>query len=514
MVLEGYKQNKKIFTSPLESAIGDKLQKTSYLDDTLPNILWIAFLYNRLGLNDTINLITKICKALDIKGFMSEMYFKISAKSLLKELNETELKTLKEKFYDFITIYPRSPLLKIYTQQELDNYFRCFDKSLEEIQKVAVSLDDKRSELTVITLGILIKSMINNNILQGMDTKYTNLDFLESNISNKDVKGEYGAHYRSLIQIFLMLDNNSKRWSEYFWNIGANTNCNNLETIFGEDIRLLLEDEEFVVNPEDLNYMLTTNKQFQIIFENILKTMDYEKFRFRTTHFYRDQIILGLINREITLIRKILTNHNLWEKEIVSILFRSIIENHINLLWFHKNGTEDDALSFIDYGWGNMVLYNSKLKEKLPKLKQNTYFEKLTKKFDEDIEKETNPMLQDVKIGNWTNNTIRNMSIDINRKELHDLYSVFSDMSHGSWNILIDKFLKFCTNPLHKRHKIPKIYRDNINFMTPFMCMNYLLELLHFINLNYDLKINKKDYEQIKTIRNEFEIKFLKRWKT
>jgi len=513
MVLETYKRYKNRYINPLESKVGDKIKRISYLDDTLPNIFWVAYMYSKLGLNKTLNLVTKICKILNINGFMCEMYSKVSIKLLLKELTNGELNLLKKIFYDFITIYPRSPILKIYTQLDLDNYSKIPDKSIIEIQNVAVFLDDKRSDLTIITLGIIITSMVKNNKLKLLSDEFTNLNFLESNIGNDKIRDRYGAHYRSLI-LSLAFNNYSKKWSEYFWDIGKYTHCYYLENIFGKEIRNIFESEDYSITPNELNYIINTNKQFQNIFENIFNSIDYEFFKFSKNHFYRDQIIMGLINRELNLIRKVLVNYNFWEKEVVSIMFRSIIENHIYLLWFHKKSTEDDALSFIDYGQGNMVLYNEKLKERLPNLKQNTYFKKLTEKFDEEIERETQPILQNVKVGNWTNNTIRDMSIAIERKELHDLYSVFSDVTHGSWNVLIDKYMKFCTNPLHKRHKIPKQYKDNINFPTPFMCMNYLLELLYFMNVNYNLKINKKDYKLIKRIQNEFERKFLKRWKT
>jgi len=265
MVLEGYKQYKKTFTNPLESSLGGVIQKTSYLDDTLPNILWIAFLYVNTNLSEASMFVSKISKALNIRGFMSEMY-DISCEKVKKELTEDELKKIKDLFLDFITIYPRSPLIKLYTQQELDGYRRIFENSLIKIQKVAIHLDNKYSELTIITLGILINSLVKNNKLSGIDEKYLNLNNLESNIQNDDIKGEFGGVYRSSIQIILMLDEKSKKWSEYFWNVGKNTNCNDLEKLFGEEIKYLFEDEDYSITTDDLNYIINTNKLSQNIF--------------------------------------------------------------------------------------------------------------------------------------------------------------------------------------------------------------------------------------------------------
>lgn len=514
MVLEGYKQNKKTFTNPLESAVGGLVTRTNYLDDIFPNLLWISHLYLKLGLDKTINFVNKICKASKVYGFMHEMYSKINAEILLTELTEAELTELKETLFDFVVVFPHSPISKIYSQKDFDTIHRDFKKSLEEIGYTAIHLDYKYSEVSIITFGILINCMISNGKLSGIDNKYIDLKFLEQNILNNDVIGEFGGVYRSSIQCCLIMNDSSKRWANYFWKRGLCTRCHFLEGIFGEDIRDMYEDSEDGLSQDQLQYILKTTKQFQIIIPKIIESIDYEKHAFSIDRLHREQIIFGLINRELNLLRKILSNHNLWEKEVVSILFRSVVENHIHILWFHKKASEEDAYSFIDYGLGNMVLYNSKLKEKSEKIENNTYFKKLIKKFDRDLEKEANSMMQNVRVGNWTTNTARTMSIDINRKELHDLYSVYSDMSHGSWNVLIDKYMKFCTNPFHKRHKIPKKYYDIINFPTPFMCMNFLLELLNFLRVEYQLFSDKKIFYEVKEIRDGFEIKFLKRWRT
>ena len=55
-VLDDHKQQGKVFTPPMITALSDKLNFTKWSNDLLPNLVWIGLLIDELGEKEAINI--------------------------------------------------------------------------------------------------------------------------------------------------------------------------------------------------------------------------------------------------------------------------------------------------------------------------------------------------------------------------------------------------------------------------------------------------------------------------
>ncbi|MBL7147756.1 MAG: hypothetical protein ISS82_02935 [Nanoarchaeota archaeon] len=517
MVLEEYKKKGKFYhINPLESQLGNKLEKVSSLDEIYPEIFWIYFIYKKLGLKKVLEILNELTKNKIFSGFISELIplTKEKLEEIKKELSQENLNILKQNFKEIIIFFKECPLKFIYEEKELEEIYEEKQEISNDLIDCLLELDYKYSFGYILSLGFYIQNLIflgRIEIPKGINFEL-DLNDLEKNKESKKHLSKYGGKLRSLSLCLIGSQNKEQtlKWRNYFWKEGIEkTNCYELIKIYGSNIYFYGEDDPEELTPQIKEYLknfclIIDKKIREIIDKDIFKNYEYTY-----ENLEKDQIIIGLLNREIFLCKKILGNLDYWEKEIITILHRVLIENHINLIWFNEKSTKENCKDFIFQGLSNEKLYIEKLKELNRKLNSN-YQKGLIQKFEKNFEKKTEPLLQDIRLSNLTN--IRKKAEDINQKELHWLYDSLSDTLHSNWAFLSDKYLKPCTNPLHKRHLIPKIYQNYTNLNTPFIILSLLIDILEYLKQKLNINISDEDLNFLKKELNKFQKIFLKRW--
>src|SRR3989344_7565423 len=361
-----------------------------------------------------------------------------------------------------------------------------------------LELDYKYSFGYIMTLGIYTKNLVDIGKIKSNENVELNLNLedLERNQESKEHLSKYGGQLRALSLMIIPNTNFDKTWKNYFWKDGLEkTGCYDLTKIYGGTIYFYGEDIPEDLTPQVREYLKKWSSE---VYQKIKEIIDgdlFKDYKYSYEDLEKNQIVTGLLNREIFLFKKIVGNLVYWEKEIITILHRVILENHINLIWFNEKSKKEDCKKFIFQGLSDKKLYIEKIKE-LNKNLNSKYQEQLIRKFEEDLWKETNPMLQDIKIGEVVN--IRKKSEELNLTELHWIYDALSDTSHANWTFLSDKYLKLCTNPLHKRHLIPKNYYEYTNLESIIIIFSMLIEILGYSKQRLNINLENKDLDHLK----------------
>ncbi len=145
---------------------------------------------------------------------------------------------------------------------------------------------------------------------------------------------------------------------------------------------------------------------------------------------------------------------------------RAIVEAHITLSYLIKKDQHDLWSSFRAYGSGQAKLAFLKLEdlESPPGFVSPELLEGLA---NEDLWAE----FVDINIGHWDKTNLRAMSIAADQKATYDLhYSWSSTFAHSHWCAVRDSVFVTCGNPLHRAHRIPRPETRPLGDVIPDAC--------------------------------------------
>lgn len=182
---------------------------------------------------------------------------------------------------------------------------------------------------------------------------------------------------------------------------------------------------------------------------------------FKTEFF---EVIGGMLARQANLTTQFAKSPSIWNPDIAPLIYRTQIDNYINLAWILEDDSDTRSKRFILYGLGQEKLAIEHLESNDNKdtianeyiyAKKNWLNEQL---FD---------FLTEVDLANWSGLTTRKMAEEANCLDLYNYaYSPFSSAIHNMWPHIARHDLKKCQNPIHKKHRIPLInkhYQSDFN---------------------------------------------------
>ena len=508
MVLDSYVKKGNIFVNPLDAIIGNKLNKTDYLDDVLPNITWIAILFKKEGLEKTRKILDNLFKVIDeinnhsnINGFLCNFRLLSSENwnKIKENLDSDVLDTLRSDLAIIVYLYPRCPLIHLYEQEWLDSHPIDKEPTLKEIIKIFDELNYKLSFLSTISIGLLITSQIKRGRLVIRKEHLANfdLDYLINNWDSEEAK-KIRPSFRATIQ--MLIDNTEKvrsYWANYFWKRGFEiSDCNIIFEIYKKEIE---KNKQNFEKNEDYS------KKIAEIISSIAELLDsiysnlFKNYTYDSKELYRDEVLLGLFNRQFKLLKNIILDIGLWKEEIGRILLRSALDSYFLLIYFKTKATVDEVGKYIDYGLGKEKLLIEHLKQNAKTDSHKKFFEKIAKEFDESLERDINTMFLNVNIGDWKDFSYRDLAIKIDKKGMYDyIYTPLSEVIHGGWASIRKHSLRPCYNPLHKRHKIPNTSQMRYDTLIVYFALKLMIELLIFGNDQLNLDINAGSIKKIK----------------
>lgn len=217
----------------------------SYIDKVLPEIIWQAFLNDKLGVTRGSHISLKLFKEIESilgvdKGklfcFISnfELLTKAQIDSLVGVLFlDEDFKEIKEAILPFIKVFPECPLKVLYHEQ----ISKFSDKDLDYVKSIINSILDKTSVISVHSLSSIIYYAFQlerievhkeSSLLKIQEIKY----YPETEVS-RIVAGMVRASVNAFFQSDIFIVNDSE-WRNYFWNRAHQIEPNHIDNLYFE----------------------------------------------------------------------------------------------------------------------------------------------------------------------------------------------------------------------------------------------------------------------------------------
>ncbi|MBN1629443.1 MAG: hypothetical protein JW990_06760 [Thermoleophilia bacterium] len=167
----------------------------------------------------------------------------------------------------------------------------------------------------------------------------------------------------------------------------------------------------------------------------------------------KGEVFFGLLSRVIRLYSLIMADTNLWQRDTGGIMVRCLADTAITFGYLAKAATEEEVSTFIRYGEGQEKLLMLHLQDTHPGALG------LDGRTADEISDELGGFhteLLNIELGNWSKKDTRKMALAAGMEKLYRLiYSPASSEVHGEWGSLKHATLCYCTEPLHRLHRMP-----------------------------------------------------------
>jgi hypothetical protein len=421
----------------------DNLKKVSWINDRLPEYLWVALIVSLLDREEAIE---------NLK-WSSRFFFDLPESERPADISLTELANLDDRILDNFIIFLvdelglkeiLKPLVIFKDLPGLENWKKHLivedpDKEWEKIyQTVARCFDHQSQEATdcrwartlfhVVTRRLQVPKEMAEQILH-----YPNVGDMRQvrpiirsseMMLNFNPDGSMPTYY----------------WSESFWEQGMKeTPCWFLD-IGKRPI------SKFVFDSSKIKDLLDNLKEHSV---STKKTTGIDA---------KHDAVFGLSFYCLEILRELTQDGN--STSILSRMgLRTIAESYITLAYLCSRNDAELWQVYRVYGSGQAKLAFLKLDEMEDKPK---YIEPETLRAlaGEDQWEE----FVEINLGNWENTNLRKMSESANVKDVYNSYYDWtSGFAHGQWAAVRNTVFETCGNPVHRLHRIPKLEKPQFN---------------------------------------------------
>lgn len=423
--------NRQLIPPFLTGEIGERIELHSWSQERLPEYLWIGMLRNSVDRKTFFN------KMWYLKEYILNTYKddigKFSTILKMPSKNKLELfRKIKELFGEHVldplvvVSYFDKDLRKVFYNKDNTN-----DNRIQVIEEVAKKMYDRYDEIAmdVRYMVIIFKSkrlhfMKGQVIIEAL-TKYpsTRLDDPIIEMYKLEISSLEGMNF-------------GEKWeySEYFYEeMYLMSDCNPMVIDFGK------------------NTLKKQLKEKLLYIRNLLTKSEEIKYN------HKKNVIMGNLAYIYKLINEIYTGN--LENSIVSrLVMRTLVEIYINLKFISLKEAEKKDIweSYKDYGAGKYKNIYKKIEEEKSVCPENSHLEKNLLKILANETKSEEFITIDFR--NFANKSIRQKFIDVNEKDLYDVfYDYDTCFTHGYWSAIRESALLFCDNPLHNYHSVPDI---------------------------------------------------------
>lgn len=171
------------------------------------------------------------------------------------------------------------------------------------------------------------------------------------------------------------------------------------------------------------------------------------------------EAIGGLLARQATLTIELAQAPSSWNGHIAPLVLRCQTDAHITLAWILEDPAER-SVQYIHYGLGQEKLFIEHLEAERAESAGDDD-EMLVQMIEARKAWLSNQLAEwatEVNVGSWSGMSARDMAREIGRESLyHFAYSPFSGPVHNMWQHVGIYNVQPCTNPMHKRHLVPKV---------------------------------------------------------
>jgi hypothetical protein len=427
--------------SPMNASLGDSLHLSSWAKERMPEYLWLGLILLKYGRRDGLERAGKIL--FEIAG-VTDKLLKPSFSSLLNLPSSTQrsIYLIIQNYVDKDTLTPLTVIYRSSLYPDFNEFFSLSTYSVERrvntlAEAVELFLPNQSNETT--DLKFLILSFLGFSdrlkIFSGLTETIEALENYAYTEHDDEKMSSYRPIIRSTEGVTGVIEADSG-FSTHFWvSFGKLTPCKPMKIEFEKSTK---NSNELITDCRKiLEYVLYTNKD---------KSLVDDKF----------DVILGSVNYAVKVfdevVSKDLSNGILGRHGI-----RTIIEIYIILKYLLKIEDEHPKI------WEEYKLYGiGKYKLILLKAREDNNFDRKSHFVPPVAEFLINEIrfeeFVDSDFRYFDNKNIREKSIDVNEKELYDLfYDYDSSFTHGLWGAIRESSMLQCNNPSHKYHLLPDI---------------------------------------------------------
>jgi hypothetical protein len=143
---------------------------------------------------------------------------------------------------------------------------------------------------------------------------------------------------------------------------------------------------------------------------------------------------------------------------------RAIIDTRITTAWLLRRGSDGDYEKFKSYGLGKNKLYKLHLEDYIHS-SGATELEEMREHLEREVNAEILEEFQSISLGGtFSGKSIRDMAEEGELRPVYTLsYQPLSSEAHGEWGSLTRHDLRFCTNPLHRFHRIGRFEPSDVH---------------------------------------------------
>lgn len=466
-VLADHKQVGKTFMPPFLAGLGpeisEKLGTVSWIDDLLPELIWIAVLVDsfperraaeltlacgqeteRFVRNDRVK---QYAFAFAYRGVTPEQAHQIRKALAVRDV----LNDLQSSLWPLVSLYADCPLAFLFDDRALQTYKVPLDKSLARLKSaVWECLDDRRGRQSMIVQTAALATLVATGALHIPDkfalgnlnaiTRYPDTD--ESRAVAASVRAALNAMHGLLSD-----EKGHREWCQYFWRHGY-----------------LISVCEFPSTPsapatlekESLDRLTHVLKAYKLELSEEIRDC-WNRYQVDLAEPKRAEVLSALVARQSRLATMLVTDPVLWAVDLSRITLRCMVETHINLKWLATIGRDEDLDNFIEYGLGQEKLFLEHLElrtrgsDSVPD-EYRGQLDTMRGWVDSQLRTDFLP----VNVADWTRKTMRERATETNLLDDYNLsYTPFSSVLHGMWNAIAQMNLKVCRNPLHRLHRVP-----------------------------------------------------------
>ncbi|MBP7902101.1 MAG: hypothetical protein KA015_04730 [Spirochaetes bacterium] len=466
------------------------LQEVEYINDIIPEIIWIAFFIEKYGVQDGSRLVLdflNICNEIKPLNNSVQFYF-ISVLNAISEPNWKKITSKLEdvgKFeifsnalQDFINLYyDDNPFARFKNNDTFDK-----ENGILKAKQIISNMFNRRSEFAMIIQAIIcIADIENNNSHYPRDIEIPNFNIVLENCYSQAAKELHGRVRNHVNSSFMIIQKNiSFDWSKYFWNNGN-----------------IIEDVQSPIAIENLDSytshpILVFSKQFTSHCHQIINSI-WTKLPIEIYNSNQFEVIGAIISRQTALASKLSLNPAMWDFHIAPIILRTMIDCHITLSWILQSPDERSKL-YISYGLGQEKLYIEHLRSLLDEITEEDELGDLNNMInikEQWINSQHYTFLQDVRIGSWSGISTRKMAEEAGILSTYNsLFTPWSFATHNMWNHTAIFNLKSSSNPLHKFMKVPSINKSSFEYDQMYNASKYLSKSMKLIIDTYELKVD------------------------
>lgn len=471
--LAGHQRHKKTLTPPLLALGG--VQAVSYARDFLPDLIWIAAMFEQDGSWDAayepLDVIEEIAPPeegeRDGSKFLALADGRISTFGYVPEEKRADVRSalhertpwaLSDELGHALALYPDCPASWLYDDWRKENSADP-EVGLRFLKRIISEYGDRETDdathLRMVVIARRLKAG-RLHVPREIGEEWAKYPPGLDDDGRKRVQASMRAMYN--------LEGNdefappaARPWAEHFWRQNWKVSaCEFLDDAF-------IPPAETDEREEDLPEIAPriTVERVHTAWTEAVRTLERgladRELRAELDLWdpTPDEVRLGLASRVMRLVHELIEDPNLWTATGAAHFVRAVIDTRIVVAWLLKK--DDPALyeQFKQYGLGKTKLYKLHLEEYM-EASGSSELEELREQLDREVNAEILEEFQRISFGGtFAGLSIREMAEEADMKPVYTLnYQPLSSEAHGEWGSLNRHDLKFCTNPLHRFHRL------------------------------------------------------------